>query len=94
MWLSGCRVRKPSLRRWLPAGRNRDEGLRLRTRLQHEVCGKSSKGALAIYAVWPAMCEDVPRALRRQERGGILVCRILHQRMLSQKHAIDDQDEL
>jgi plasmid stabilization system protein ParE len=29
----------------------------------------------------------------RQERGGILVCRILHQRMLPKKHAIDDQDE-
>jgi len=29
----------------------------------------------------------------RQERGGILVSRILHQRMLPDKHAIDDQDE-
>jgi toxin ParE1/3/4 len=29
----------------------------------------------------------------RQDRGGILVSRILHQRMLPDIHAIDDQDE-
>jgi plasmid stabilization system protein ParE len=29
----------------------------------------------------------------RQERGGILVSRILHQRMLPEKHAINDQDD-
>lgn len=29
----------------------------------------------------------------RQERGGILVPRILHQRMLPEKHAINDQDD-
>jgi len=51
------------------------------------------------------LCDDVRPALRRQEHGkyvvfyrqehgGILVCRILHQRMLPEKHAVDDQDEL
>ena len=29
---------------------------------------------------------------RQEERGGILVSRILHQRMLPDRHAIDDQD--
>ena len=29
----------------------------------------------------------------RQRRGGILISRILHQRMLPGRHAIDDQDE-
>jgi toxin ParE1/3/4 len=29
----------------------------------------------------------------RQERGDILVSRILHQRMLPERHAIDDQDQ-
>jgi toxin ParE1/3/4 len=29
----------------------------------------------------------------RQERGGILISRILHERMLPERHAIDDQDE-
>jgi toxin ParE1/3/4 len=29
----------------------------------------------------------------RQERGGIVVSRILHQRMLPDKHAIDDEDD-
>lgn len=29
----------------------------------------------------------------RQERGGILVSRILHRRMLPGRHAIDDQDD-
>ena len=29
----------------------------------------------------------------RLERGGILVSRILHQRMLPDRHALDDQDE-
>jgi toxin ParE1/3/4 len=55
----------------------------------------------------PAMgrlCDDVRPGLRRhehgkhvvfyrQERGGILVSRILHQRMLPDRHAIDDQDK-
>ena len=50
------------------------------------------------------LCDDVRPGLHRlehgqhvvfyrQERGGILVSRILHQRMLPDKHAIDDQDE-
>jgi toxin ParE1/3/4 len=50
------------------------------------------------------LCDDVRPALRRhehgkhvvfyrQERGGILVSRILHQRMLPEKHAINDQDD-
>lgn len=49
------------------------------------------------------LCDDVRPRLRRlehgkhvvfyrQERGGVLVSRILHQRMLPDKHAIDDQD--
>jgi plasmid stabilization system protein ParE len=29
----------------------------------------------------------------REEDGGILVCRILHQRMLPQIQAIDDEDD-
>jgi plasmid stabilization system protein ParE len=29
----------------------------------------------------------------RRERGGILVSRILHQHMLPERHAIDDEDE-
>ena len=48
-------------------------------------------------------CDNVRPGLRRlehgkhvvfyrQERGGILVSRILHQRMLPDRHAIDDQD--
>ena len=48
-------------------------------------------------------CDDVRPGLRRlehgkhvvfyrQERGGVLVSRILHQRMLPDRHAIDDQD--
>ena len=48
-------------------------------------------------------CDDVRPGLRRlehgkhvvfyrQERGGVLVSRILHQRMLPERHAIDDQD--
>jgi toxin ParE1/3/4 len=28
----------------------------------------------------------------RKERGGILVSRVLHQRMLPERHAIDDED--
>lgn len=50
------------------------------------------------------LCDDVRPGLHRhehsshvvfyrQERGGILVSRILHQRMLPERHAIDDQDE-
>ena len=49
-------------------------------------------------------CDDVRPGLRRlehgkhvvvfyrQERGGVLVSRILHQRMLPDRHAIDDED--
>jgi plasmid stabilization system protein ParE len=29
----------------------------------------------------------------RQDRGGILVSRILHQRMLPELHSIEDQDD-
>jgi hypothetical protein len=29
----------------------------------------------------------------RQERGGILVSRILHERMLPERHAIDDREK-
>jgi len=29
----------------------------------------------------------------REERGSILISRILHQRMLPEKHALDDQDD-
>jgi toxin ParE1/3/4 len=49
------------------------------------------------------LCENVRHGLRRhehgkhvlfyrQERNGILVSRVLHQRMLPDRHAIDDQD--
>ena len=49
------------------------------------------------------LCEDVRPGLRslehgkhvvfyRQQRGGVLVSRILHQRMLPDRYAIDDQD--
>jgi len=49
------------------------------------------------------LCDDVRPGLRRlehgkhvvfyrHERGGVLVSRILHQRMLPDRHAIDDQD--
>jgi toxin ParE1/3/4 len=49
------------------------------------------------------LCEDVRPGLRRlehgkhvvfyrQEHGGVLISRILHQRMLPDRHAIDDQD--
>jgi toxin ParE1/3/4 len=51
------------------------------------------------------LCEDVRPGLRclehgkhvvfyrqEQERGGVLVSRILHQRMLPDRHAIDDED--
>ncbi len=49
-------------------------------------------------------CDEVRPRLRRlehgkhvvfyrQERGGILVSRILHQRMLPDRHAADDQDD-
>jgi toxin ParE1/3/4 len=48
-------------------------------------------------------CDDVRPGLRRhehgrhvvfyrQKRGGILISRILHQRMLPERHGIDDQD--
>ncbi len=50
------------------------------------------------------VCDDIRPGLRRhehgkhvlfyrEERGGILVSRILHQRMLPEKHVLDDQDE-
>ena len=50
------------------------------------------------------LCDDVRPGLHRlehakhvvfyrHERGGILVSRILHQRMLPDRHIIDDQDE-
>jgi len=50
------------------------------------------------------LCEDIRPNLRRhehgrhvlfyrQERGGILVSRVLHQRMLPDRHPIDDPDE-
>ena len=50
------------------------------------------------------VCDDVRPGLRRMERGrhvvfyredagGILVSRILHQRMLPERHAIDDKDD-
>ncbi len=49
-------------------------------------------------------CEDVRRGLRRHEHGkhalfyrqardGILVSRVLHQRMLPDRHAIDHPDD-
>ena len=49
------------------------------------------------------LCEYIRPGLRRrehgkhvlfyrQERGGILVSRILHQRMLPERHAIDDKE--
>jgi toxin ParE1/3/4 len=51
------------------------------------------------------LCDDIRPGLRRhehgkhvlfyrQERSGILVSRILHQRMLPDLHAIDDRDEV
>jgi toxin ParE1/3/4 len=50
------------------------------------------------------LCDDVRPGLHRhehgrhvvfyrQERGGILISRILHQRMLPERHAIHDQDD-
>ena len=50
------------------------------------------------------LCDDVRPGLRRlehgqhvvfyrQERGGILVSRILHQRMLPELHSTEDQDD-
>ena len=50
------------------------------------------------------VCDDIRPGLRRHEhakhvlfyrneRGGILVSRILHQRMVPERHAIDDQDD-
>jgi toxin ParE1/3/4 len=49
-------------------------------------------------------CDDVRPGLRRMEHGrhvvfyreepgGILITRILHQRMLPERHAIDDKDD-
>jgi toxin ParE1/3/4 len=48
-------------------------------------------------------CDDIRPGLRRheharhvlfyrQEPSGILICRILHERMLPERHAIDDRD--
>ena len=50
------------------------------------------------------LCDEVRVGLRRhehgkhvlfyrQERGGILLSRILHQRMLPDRHVMDDQDD-
>ncbi len=58
---------------------------------------------LADNAALGRLCDEVRPGLRRlghgrhvvfyrQEPGGVLVCRILHQRMLPDRHAIDDQD--
>jgi toxin ParE1/3/4 len=59
---------------------------------------------LAANAALGRRCDEVRPGLRRMERGrhvvfyreegeGILVSRILHQRMLPERHAIDDDDE-
>lgn len=59
---------------------------------------------LADNAAFGRLCGEVRPGLRRlehgknvvfyrQEPGGILVSRILHQRMLPDRHAIDDQDD-
>jgi toxin ParE1/3/4 len=64
-----------------------------------EVCCQTLVGNPAL----GRFCDDVRPGLRRhehgmhvvfyrQERSGILVSRILHQRMLPDRHAIDDQD--
>jgi toxin ParE1/3/4 len=64
-----------------------------------EVCCQT----LALNPALGRFCDDVRLGLRRhehgmhvvfyrQERSGILVSRILHQRMLPDRHAIDDQD--
>jgi toxin ParE1/3/4 len=64
-----------------------------------EVCGQT----LADNPALGRLCDEVRPGLRRhehgkhvifyrQERGGILVSRILHQRMLPERHALDDQD--
>ena len=50
------------------------------------------------------VCDEIRPGLRRhehgkhvlfyrEERGGILISRILHQRTLPEKHALDDQDD-
>jgi toxin ParE1/3/4 len=65
------------------------------------------EGCCQILADNPALgrlCDEVRPGLRRhehgkhvlfyrQEHGGILVSRVLHQRMLPERHAIDDQDD-
>ena len=59
---------------------------------------------LADNPVLGRLCDDVRPGLRRHEhgrhvvfyrqgRGGILISRILHQRMLPDRHTIDDEDE-
>ena len=66
-----------------------------------EVCCQKLADNLALGRV----CDEIRPGLRRhehgkhvlfyrEERGGILICRILHQRMLPEKHALDDQDDL
>jgi toxin ParE1/3/4 len=59
---------------------------------------------LAVNPTLGRLCDDIRPGLRRhehgrhvlfyrQDRGGILVSRILHQRMLPHRHALDDQDD-
>ena len=82
-----------TLRKWGKAQASRYIG-------ELEVCCQT----LADNPVLGRLCDGVRPGLRRhehgkqvvfyrQERGGILVSRILHQRMLPDKHAIDDQDD-
>jgi toxin ParE1/3/4 len=82
-----------TLRKWGKAQASRYIG-------ELEVCCQT----LADNPALGRLCDDVRPGLRRhehgkqvvfyrQERGGILVSRILHQRMLPDKHAIDDQDD-
>lgn len=82
-----------TLRTWVKAQAARYIG-------ELEVCCQMLAGNPAL----GRLCEDVRPGLRRlehgkhvvfyrqEERGGILVSRILHQRMLPDRHAIDDQD--
>jgi toxin ParE1/3/4 len=64
-----------------------------------EVCGQT----LADNPALGRLCDEVRPGLRRhehgkhvifyrQERGGILVSRILHQRMLPERHDLDDRE--
>ena len=65
-----------------------------------EVCCQTLAGNPAL----GRLCDHVRPGLRRhehgthvlfyrQERGGIVVSRILHQHMLPDRHAIDDEDD-